>query len=81
MIIRPITSAMIEQHRLAQHARCRVRAWRLTELEAWRLADEIRWMQPLPAYSTSGALVDAMKRGEVRMFGAQVSVRLSDKQC
>lgn len=70
-----VTDAMIKQRQMARRARCRISAWRLTELEAWRLADEIRWMQPLPAYSTCGALVDAMKRGEILMFGVPVNVR------
>lgn len=74
-----VTSAMIEQRRLALRARCRVTGWRLTELEAWRLADEIRWMQAIPTYSTCAALVSAMKRGEIRMFGAPISVRGAEK--
>jgi hypothetical protein len=68
-----IIEGMIEQRRLARRANCEVKAWRITELQAWELADEYRLV--LKSRQSLREVVAAMKRGEIRMFGAQVSVR------
>lgn len=73
----PIRNGMIEQLRLARRSRYHITSWRLTELQAWQLADEIRWVQRefnvSPSYLCE--IVESMKAGNIRVLGAKVVVQ------
>lgn len=65
----PIIRAMVKVRRRAMRRNCRVKEWNLTEDQAWQLARETSM--------NLGDNVDlffAMKRGTIRMLGAQVKV-------
>jgi hypothetical protein len=72
-----IVKSMVEQRRLAALARCRVKEWHVTGLQAWQLADEIRHMQrefnEAPKYLCE--IVESMKVGNISVLGAKVVVR------
>lgn len=72
-----IVSGMVEQRRIAAHARCRVKSWRLTELQAWELADEIRWLRLDFKEITQSLeqIVQSMKDGKITILGAKVTLR------
>lgn len=72
-----IVQAMVEQRRLAHHARCRVKEWRISEPDAWTLAYEVRWLRSGIQFAPQpiSEIVQSMKRGEVSMFGARVRVK------
>jgi hypothetical protein len=80
--IRSMPELTIVQHIIAHRrsfhrARCRVKAWKITEAQAWQLADETSVF--LGTRSTErrhiSEIVEATKRGEIRMMGAKVIVR------
>lgn len=68
-----IITQMFRQRYHALRANCRVKSWRLTEQQAYLLADEIGWGLNLLASAIE--MVEMMKRGEVTVLGAPVSVR------
>lgn len=63
---------MIEWRRLAAHARCRIKAWKVTEDEAFSLAREC---QGVFSGRSTFDVVEEMKAGLVRILGAEVIVR------
>lgn len=66
---------MIERRRLERRALREVNEWRLTELQAWELGDEMMPLQLSPKRcSTVKQIVEAMKRGEIRVLGKSVIV-------
>ncbi len=67
-----ILPAMIQIRCGAHHARCRITKWRLTDCQAWQLADETRGWNGLQSIFEAYSVI---KAGNLTLFGARVSVQ------